>query len=192
MKKSLQKQQVEDMIRGATLLGTGGGGPAKSARLIVEEVKNVIVVDPVDIDDSSTVVVLVAMGPPAVLLKEGWRGEAVPALEKMEEILRKKADYIIPLETGGFSAIIPLHVGAIKGLPVIDGDGAGRTITELAQTTYNLGGVPVGPICLSDSKGNSSVLFPKDVKMGEDLAEAITNRLGVITGIACCPMTGKQ
>ena len=121
MKRNLKKQQVEDIIRGATLLGAGGGGSAKSGYLMVEEIKNVVVIDPTDVSDGSMVFVVAGMGSPVVLLKEGWRGEEVLALEKMEEILRKKADYIVPVEIGGFNSITPLHAGAVKGLPVIDG-----------------------------------------------------------------------
>lgn len=192
MKRNLKKQQVEDIIRGATLLGAGGGGSAKSGYLMVEEIKNVVVIDPADVSDGSLVFVVAGMGSPVVLLKEGWRGEEVLALERMEEILRKKADYIVPVEIGGFNSITPLHAGAVKGLPVIDGDGAGRAIPELEQTTYNLGGVPVEPICLADSKGNSGILYSKDAKIGEDMARAITTVFGMTAGIACYPMTGKQ
>lgn len=64
MKRSLQKQQVEDIIQGATLLGAGGGGSAKSGRLMVEEIKNVVVIDPTDVSDGSTVVVMAGMGSP--------------------------------------------------------------------------------------------------------------------------------
>jgi DUF917 family protein len=192
LERSLQKQQVEDIIRGATLLGAGGGGSAKTGYLMVEEIKDVVVVDPADVSDESMVVVVAGMGSPVVLLKEGWRGEEVPALERMEKILCKKIDYIVPVETGGFNSISPLHAGAIKGLPVIDGDGAGRAIPELEQTTFNLGGVPVEPICLADSKGNSCALYSKDAKMGEDMARAITTIFGMTAGIVCYPMTGKQ
>lgn len=192
MKKSLQKQQIEDIIRGSTLLGAGGGGSPKTGYLMVEAIKNVVVVDASDVADESTVVVVAGMGSPVVLLKKGWKGEEVPALEKMEEILQKKVDYLVAVESGGFNSIAPLHAGAIKGIPVIDGNGAGRAIPELEQTTFNLGGVRVEPICLADSGGNSCVLYPKDAKMGEDMARDITTLFGMTAGIACYPMTGKQ
>lgn len=131
MRRYLQKQQVEDIVRGATLLGAGGGGSAKFGCLMVEEMKDVVIVDPSDVSDESTVAVLAGTGSQVILLKEGWRGEEALALEMMERVLNRKVDYIVAAETGGFNSITPLHAGSKKGLPVIDGDGAGRGAPEL-------------------------------------------------------------
>ncbi|RKX43696.1 MAG: hypothetical protein DRP33_00565 [Thermotogae bacterium] len=48
-----------------------------------------------------------------------------------------KFDFVVPVETGGFNSVTPLHAGALKGLPVVDADGAGRAVPELQMTTFH-------------------------------------------------------
>lgn len=192
MKRVLHKQEIEDIIKGATLLGAGGGGSAKTGLGLVEEIGEVTLVEPEDVPDDSNVVVVAGMGSPVVLLKEGWRGEEVPALERLEKVTGKKVDYVVPVETGGFNSVTPLHAGAVKGLPVIDGDGAGRAIPELEMTMFYIHGVPISPISLADSKGNSAVLYVTDAYMGEELGRAVTTVFGMTAGLVCHLMTGKQ
>ena len=193
--KKMSKQDLQDLVYGATLLGAGGGGsPQPVGRMIDEmfEKKEFIeIVTPEEIPDSARIVVSAGMGSPVVLLKEGWRGEEVHAFERMEK-LTGKIDYIVPVETGGFNSFTPIHNAVSKNIPVIDGDGAGRAIPELEQTTFHLGGIPVEPICLADSKGNSAILYPENAKMGEDMARAVTTVYGMTAGIICYPMNGKQ
>lgn len=192
MKRILHRQEIEDIIKGATLLGAGGGGSSGPALRLVEEITEVTLVDPEDVSDDSNVAVVAGMGSPVVLLKEGWRGEEVPALEKLGEVTGKKIYYIVPVETGGFNSITPIHAGALKGLPVIDGDGAGRAIPELEMTMFYIHGIPIAPLALADSKGNSAILYPTDAYMAEELGRAVTTVFGMTAGIACHAMTGKQ
>jgi DUF917 family protein len=192
MKRILHKQEIEDIIKGATLLGAGGGGSAGPALRLVEEIREVTLVEPEDVSDDSNVAVVAGMGSPVVLLKEGWRGEEVPALERFEEATGKKVDYVVPVEMGGFNSITPIHAAALKGLPVIDGDGAGRAIPELQMTMFYIHGIPISPLSLADSKGNSAILYPTDAYMAEELGRAVTTVFGMTAGIACHPMTGKQ
>jgi hypothetical protein len=186
---------VEDIIRGATLLGAGGGGspkpPLKMLNELFKEREYVEMLSPEEVSDNAKVVVSAGMGSPVVLLKEGWRGEEVYSFEVMEKEIGK-IDCVVPVETGGFNSFTPIHNAVAKNIPVIDGDGAGRAVPELEQTTYNLGGVSVYPICLADSKRNSAMLYPADPKMGEDMARAITTVFGMSAGITCYPMNGKQ
>jgi len=192
MKRVLRRQEIEDIIKGATLLGAGGGGSSKPGLLLAEQIAEVTLVEPNDVPDNSTVAVVAGMGSPVVLLKEGWRGEEVPALERFEEAIGKKIDYIVPIETGGFNSVTPLHAGAVKGLPVIDGDGAGRAIPELEMTMFYIHGIPIAPLSLADSKGNSAIIYPTDAYMAEELGRAVTTVFGMTAGLVCHAMTGKQ
>lgn len=193
--RKLSKKNVEDILYGATLLGAGGGGSPKPPLKMLDELfkdrEYISMISPEEVPDNARVVVSAGMGSPVVLLKEGWKGEEVYAFEAMEKEIGK-IDHVVAVETGGFNSFTPIHNAAVKGISVIDGDGAGRAVPELEQTTYNLGGVPVYPICLADSKRNSAILNPTDPKMGEDMARAITTVFGMTAGITCYPMSGKQ
>lgn len=192
MRRILQRQGIEDIIKGATLLGAGGGGAVRTALEVVEGVNEFILVEPQDVPDDSTIVVVAAMGSPVASLKKGWEGEEIPAFEKFEEVISKKIDYVVPLETGGGNSVTPVHVGSVKGLPVVDGDGAGRSIPELEMTMYYIHGIPIAPLSLADSKGNSVILYPTDAYMAEKIGRAITTVFGMGAGLVCHLMTGKQ
>ncbi len=192
MKRILHKQEIEDIIKGATLLGAGGGGSPRVGLQIAEEIREATLVEPEDISDDSNVVVVVGVGSPVISLKVGWKGETIPAFERFEEVIGKKIDYIVPFETGGTNSVRPIHAGAIKGLPVIDGDGAGRAVPELEMTMFYIHGIPIAPLSLADSKGNSAVLYPTDAYMAEKLARTVTTAFGMSVGVVCQIMTGKQ
>lgn len=192
MKRVLHKQEIEDIIKGSTLLGAGGGGSPRVGLMIAEEIREVTLVEPEDISDDSNVVVVAGVGSPAVALKVGWRRETIPAFERFEEVIGKKIDYIVPFEIGGCNSVAPLHAGAVKGLPVIDGDGAGRAVPEMMMTMFCIHGIPFAPFSMADSKGNSVILYLKDSYMGEELSRAITTVFGMRAGMVGQAMTGKQ
>ena len=194
--RKIGETALRDIVNGATLLGAGGGGSPKSGLDIVEKTvkasKEITLVKLEEVPDKSTVCVVAGMGSPEVVLKEGWRGEDVPAFERLEKIMGKKIDYVIPIETGGGNSITPIHTAAVKGLPVIDGDGVGRAIPELEMTMFYIHNIPIAPLALADPKGNSAVLYPTDAYMAEKMARAITTSFGMAAGLACHVMTGKQ
>jgi len=192
MKRKLHKQEMIDIAKGATLLGAGGGGSPKVSLPIVEQIREVTLVKPEDISDNSNVVVMLGIGSPVVSVNVGYKGELIPALERFEEVVGKRIDYIVPFETGGANFLKPLHAGAAKDLPVVDGDGAGRAVPELQLTMFCLHGIQIAPLSLADSEGNSAILYPADAYMAEKLARAVTTVFGGIAGLVCQPMTGKQ
>lgn len=188
----LDKENLKDIVYGATLLGAGGGGSSKLGFMLAEHIAESTLIDPEDISDDSIIAVVAGMGSPVVSLKEGWKGEEIPAIEKFEEVIGKKLDYFVPLETGGGNSIVPIHAGALKGVPVIDGDGAGRAIPELEMTMFYIHGIRIAPLSLADSKGNSAILYPTDAYMAEELGRAVTTVFGMTAGLVCHAMTGKQ
>jgi DUF917 family protein len=192
MKRTVKKQQLVDLVNGATLLGAGGGGSAIMGLRMAEEISEVSLVEANDVHDDSIVVVAAGMGSPVVSLKEGWKREHILAFERMRGVLGKKIDYIVPIETGGFNSILPMHLAYVNNIPVIDGDGAGRAIPELEQTTFHLAGIAIEPLVLADSRGNSVVVYPSNAYMAEEICRAVTTVFGMLGGLVCYPMKGKQ
>jgi len=191
----LDKRDIEDIIAGSTFLGAGGGGSGESGRMLLNTIlknKKIEMVEPKEISDDSKVAVTSGVGSPEILLKKGFSLECVKSIELLEKVKNENIDYIVPAETGGFNTITPMTVTAEKGLPIIDGDGCGRAVPELQQTTYSLSGIPLVPATISDDAGNSVVIYAKDAYISEKLARAVTSELGGITGFAAHFMTGKQ
>lgn len=191
----LVKENVEDIICGATLLGAGGGGSAGPALKVLESLfkktDRIELVGPEEVQNDSKAIVSAGMGSPEVLLKEGWKGEQIYAFERAEKMFGA-IDYVLPVETGGFNTFTAIQTAGMKHKKLVDGDGAGRAIPELEQTTFYLGGVPSSPLILADWKGNSAILYPKDAYMAETMGRALTTVFNMAAGIAIFYMDGKK
>ncbi len=188
---------LDDFIRGAAFLGTGGGGDPYVGRLMLKQVLDqgrcVNIIDPMDFPDRATAINLLTMGAPTVINEKIPSGPAnVVALRKAEQELGYKIDAVMPIEAGGINATIPLVVGALTGLPVIDADGMGRAFPELQMTTFNVAGISSSPNIIADDK-NSVVCIDTETNIeAERFCRDICVRMGGEGQMACYPLTGRQ
>jgi hypothetical protein len=132
----LNKQQLEDVMIGATLLGAGGGGsPQNSVKLIERTVAASPTVEMVSVEevrDTAHVCVTAGMGSPLAALQRDIVPELIRAFQFMQErVSDRSIEYILPLEIGGGNTIVPMLVAAHTGVKVVDADGAGRSIPQL-------------------------------------------------------------
>lgn len=197
MSWQLRASDLEDLARGATLLGTGGGGDPYIGKMLVERVLgdgHITVLDPEEIDDDMFVVPTAQMGAPTVMVEKIPAGtEALLALRTLEEHLGRTADATMPIECGGINSMIPLAVAAEAGLPVIDADGMGRAFPELSMETFAVYGVHGSPLALAGERGEKVIIDTgDDDKQMEWLARGITIRLGGVGHIAEYSMTGAD
>ncbi|MCH0565187.1 MULTISPECIES: DUF917 domain-containing protein [unclassified Streptomyces] len=189
---------LNDLARGAAVLGTGGGGDPHVGRLMVENVMRstgpITIVDIDEIDDDDFIVPIAQMGAPTVAVEKMPAGtEPVAALRAVERHLGRTATATIPVECGGINSMIPLLVACQTGLPVVDGDGMGRAFPELQMKTFAAYGVPGSPMVLVGERGETVVVDTgSDDKRMEWLARGITMRLGGAALIAEFTMTGAQ
>lgn len=180
-------QQAEDFVRGATILGTGGGGdPGEGLRLLVEalsEIGSIKLVSLSEVDRDSVIVVPYYVGtiaPEAKTKKPVKVDEPIKvAFEEMERILGAEISAVLASELGGFNASLALYMGAYMGLPVIDGDLLGRAAPELHQCTVHIFGIPMYPSVIVSETGNKIVVYEySDI----DDYEAIARYLSVLSG----------
>ncbi len=154
MSWKLDDSHIDDLVRGAALLGTGGGGDphvgALLVRVAIREYGAVTVLDVDDLDDLDLVIPTAQMGAPTVGAEKLPAGtEAVAAFLKLETHLDRKARATMPIECGGLNSMIPLQVAARLGIPVVDGDGMGRAFPELQMETFSVYGVSGSPLALA-------------------------------------------
>jgi DUF917 family protein len=186
------------LSRGATLLGTGGGGDPYIGRLMVEaaiaEHGPVTVLDVDELDPDAFVISTAMMGAPTVMVEKIPRGdEAVRALRRLERHLGRAADATIPMECGGINSMIPLAVAAITGLPVVDGDGMGRAFPELQMETFGVYGVAASPMVVAGDHGETVLIEAgTDNARVEWLARGSCIRMGGAALIAEYPMSGRD
>ncbi|TDD47887.1 DUF917 domain-containing protein [Saccharopolyspora elongata] len=198
MSWQLTEEHLEDLARGAALLGTGGGGDPYVGRLLVQQAIResgpITVLDPSEVDDDALVIPTAQMGAPTVVHEKIPSGdEPVSALRALESYLGAEASATMPIECGGINSMIPLVVAARTGLPVVDGDGMGRAFPELQMETFGVYGVTGSPMAVAGERGETAVIDAgDDNERMEWLARGITIRLGGVAHIAEYSMSGAD
>jgi DUF917 family protein len=188
---------IDDIARGAGILGTGGGGDPYLGKLLAEAAitrHGPITVVTVDEVDPDAVVVPVAMlGAPTVSQEKLPNGtETLAALRALEEATGAAATHLVPIEIGGMNSLIPLALAAETGLPVVDGDAMGRAFPEAQMVLPTLAGVPTSPMAVADDKGNTLVLRTVSSVWAERIARAACVATGCSVYTADTVMTGTQ
>jgi len=168
-------QDCEDLICGCLFMGTGGGGSAESGREVftsaLKEGLKIEWMDVDDIPDDAWTVTPYGMGsiaPPSPETEEeiarlglvdrlGHRAMEV-AVREIEQHAGVKIGAIVPVELGPDSTPTPLVTGARLGIPVVDGDYAGRAVPEEMQGTPYLYDKRGWPFTSVDRWGNVCIV----------------------------------
>ena len=195
MPTELLAEDLLDLARGAAFLGTGGGGDPYIGRLMAEaaiaEHGPITLFDLDELKDDDFVIPTAMMGAPTVMIEKIPRGdEAVQSLRALERHLGRRADATMPIECGGINSTMPLVVGALLGLPVVDADGMGRAFPELQMETFHVYGVAGTPMAITNEHGDTAIVTTHDNHTMEWLARGITIRMGGASLIAEYAMDG--
>lgn len=188
---------LDDIARGAGILGTGGGGDPYIGKLLAREAiraygpVRVARIDEVDAD--ATVVPISGMGAPTVLLERVPNGrEHLDALRALERHLGRRATHLTPLEVGGVNSMLPIACAARAGLPLVDGDAMGRAFPEAQMVLPGLAGIANSPMALADDKGNTVIVEAVDNHAAERIARAVCVELGCQISCADTVLRGDQ
>ncbi len=190
-------EHVDDLARGAAILGTGGGGDpyigALMLRQAIEDHGPIELIDVESVGDEEFMVPFAMMGAPTVLVEKLPNGdEMVAALRAIERYRNRRASAILCAEIGGINALLPLVLGARCGLPVVDGDGMGRAFPELQMVTYHIFGVPLGPMVMADEYSNSVLFECADAKDLERLSRNLVVTMGGSSSNCLYTMDGRD
>ena len=159
----LKQIDLENLVKGATFLASGGGGTYDSAMLFVQNFTkkhyertevSIIDVDDIPENDSKCAIVLAYLGTPTKLKDAVTPDAAIQSVNTIQEELKKRGKelgYIVPIEVGGISTLVSCLVGAKLNLTVINADGAGRAVPLLQMTTFATHGADVNPCVLTNS-----------------------------------------
>lgn len=180
-------EDVEDLVLGATILGTGGGGSpelgkeilmsdlAKGRKLTIKSLHEIsgdsLLVSPYSVGS------IAASNRPRKTALIGAPFEC--AIRILEETLSRKVGAIIPCEIGGGNTATALHIASKLGIPLVDGDLVGRAAPELCQSTLHIFHLPAYPAVLASETGN--VVIIKRYASMEDY-EVMARSLAVLCG----------
>lgn len=165
------QQDCEDFIRGCLFMGTGGGGGPDWGRSMLnaalEDGLKLEWVDISEIPDDAWTCTPYGMGsiaPPSpeteahirrmgLVDRYGHRSMEM-AVQELAAYAGVKMGAIVPSELGAGNTPAPLVTGARLGIPVVDGDYAGRAIPEEMQGTPYLYHKNSWPFSSVDRWGN--------------------------------------
>ncbi len=188
---------IKDMARGAVFLGAGGGGDPYVGELFLQnqlaQGRTPNIVPARELDDDDFVISIAGIGAPTVLVEYlVSETHLVKLLEQAETFYGRKVNALISAEIGGANSMFPLALGAITGLPVIDGDGMGRAFPHLEMTTFSVYGARATPTIFSDELGNVITMDLLSDRLAEEAIRPVVSALGAMAFSGIYPMKGRH
>lgn len=213
------KNEFLTLLKGATFLASGGGGPYSLAKNIVDTYLEGVTTFSIELTDVNTLTqsdwccVAAGMAAPSKginLTPQEIVEPTINAVKAMDElistVLTKQAsspfhnftsfNTLVPVEVGAINVVIPL-ITAFKlgeGVSVVNGDSAGRSVPTINLTTF-ASTQPVMPN-MATSAGDSNFKFTTlSLDSYEDLNKAYSQLIGagligIDTGLSLAPMNG--
>lgn len=186
---------------GAAVLASGGGGSYNDACTILQQLADQGfggTVQVQDYDGATNACVLAIMGSPDAadsLTLADVQNSIANTVQVLEASTGAPLGAFIPVEIGPINSLVPLIGAAMSqgAVWVVDGDGAGRAVPELPQTTFvgSLALAPCPAALASDAAlpeaVESAVLGASTAARVETLAGGVVAGFGGYSGIAMWP-----
>lgn len=205
--KKLNKQDMIDILYGCAVLGTGGGGSLKEGLEIMQPDfdagRELLLAKIEEIPDDKYVATTYGCGAPAA---DGQQEDVAykklphikcPASElafrSLEEYLGEKIYVVSSTELGGSNTAEALHTACLLGIPIADGDPAGRSVPELQHSSYYIYNKSISPLAVASNFGDVVIL--KDVVddfRAEEIVRALAVASGDVVGVCDHPMRGIE
>ena len=191
------ERDIQDLARGAVLLGTGGGGdPYLGGLFLTEQLRKgrrpqIMSCD--ELADDAFVLSVAGVGAPTVTVENLISEKLLlRLLGEAERFHGRRIDALISAEIGGSNSVMPLALGAISDRPVVDADGIGRAVPQVEMTTFSIGGCRASPALITDTLGNFTIVHAVDDRTAEDLCRTTASALGGHVTCAIYPMSGAD
>lgn len=201
------EQEIDCILKGATLLAAGGGGSYSLGAEILKSFKEQnpdveIKIQLCDVqemkDGESTFGVGIMGSPSAHASEEELAKVALLSYGETLELARrygKDPEYALALELGGANTLIPLLCAMKYDLKVVDADLCGRAVPGLETALSSVNGLPTAPFALTDGEGNSydiNMADPYDAAGVESVAVAILDHLQSNGGFTGFYFSGEE
>lgn len=203
--KLLSELEVQDIMYGAGILGSGGGGDINDGLTLIsksfQKCEFLKVIDVNEIENDGFIASPYYIGSakpfeeriPADLESYNLsKNPTVLATERLNKYLNGKLNYLCATELGGNTAWA-IYTSMILDLPLVDGDPAGRAVPELSHTTFKLFEQSISPFALANPYGESFIV---EEIINHDRAGIIAGNFakasGNFAGICDHPMRGEK
>ena len=191
------REDAEDLVLGATILGAGGGGdPKEGLRMMEAALRASGGVKVIDVGELPSDVVVVSayyvgtVAPTAAARKRVVIEDPVgEAFSEMEKLLGRRIGGLVATEIGGGNTPVVFEIAAKTGLPVVDGDLLGRAAPELHQCTVHIYGYPMYPSVIVSETGNVVIVRKySDIDDYESLARFVSVLAGRHAAVVDTPL----
>lgn len=165
--KLLTRQNLEDILCGAAILGTGGGGELKEGFALIDDAlakgKEFKLVTLDEAPQDALVCTPYILGAISALPEDQERQyDRLPrasepailsAYRRFQNYLGREFYGTISCELGGSNTAVSFYAAAMSGHYIIDADPAGRAVPEITHSTYYINGLPAAPIVMANEFG---------------------------------------
>src|SRR5229473_6488484 len=187
-------QQLNYILNGACIMGSGGGGPYTVGKQVLQYIGNrpVKLASAASVPDNVSMAVSAFVGSPDAAANQVLDfGVAKVAFNALSQAVNTPFACVLPGEVGAVNSLIPMAVAVDNNVPVIDAAGAPRAIPGFLMVSYAAAGIPASPMVLADKNNQVTI------NCANAIADPVTR--GVISGnvfpedagIAFWTMNGK-
>lgn len=192
----LSEQDLNDIVTGACLFGSGGGGPRSlGQRLVTAIVQNgapVMLADPASMAATDLTAVSAGVGSPAAASSSFPLAAGGQAFHALELATSQTFTHVLPGEVGAANSIVPITTAVTRGIPVLDAAGSPRAMPQFEQATFAIHDAPIGTISLANETVQVSFAGGTPA-VADSLVRAVISTEGLFTedaGIAFWSMDG--
>ncbi len=160
----LTRQDVQDLVDGAAILGTGGGGdPERGAEILLEDLQagrrlRLTALEELVAEEGVLIVpYLVGTIAQSTTQQRGVGDLIRTAIHTFEQELGQHVIGTVATEVGGLNSAMAFHAAAQAGIPTLDGDVVGRAAPETCHTVLNLADIPLVPAVVAVRPGDVRV-----------------------------------
>ncbi|MEW1956004.1 DUF917 family protein [Kineococcus sp. NPDC059986] len=197
----LTAADVPALVRGAEVLGSGGGGDARAGGVLVSRLLRggaVDLLDPAAVDPDLLVAAVGMVGATVVFTEQlPGGGEFARALAAAERWTGLRAGALASIEAAGLNAATAL-VTALAGagpdgaLPVVDLDLCGRALPRLDQFSLAVAGSDITPLALALPGGQVVVVDGGDAVTTERSVRSVLAGGGGWAALAVAPRPVRE
>jgi DUF917 family protein len=193
--RTLSRTNLEDLLLGCTVLGTGGGGElAEGLDRIGDDLARGREFRLLSLDEVPNDALIASPYFCGALTAEmsDEVQEDLLSFQALQQYLGREISATVATELGGGNTASALSVAASLGIPVVDGDPCGRAVPELQHSTFFINQVSIAPMALANKFGD--VVIIKNVTdsfKAERIVRAIAVASDGYVGVADHPQNGK-
>lgn len=198
------QKELEALLIGLGIMGTGGGGDPKGWGRSVfatdqRAKREYTLADPEEVPDNAFVMsggYLGSLAEDMALNRAVNSWESSFELEKaicaLEAEHGRKADFLVPFELGGGNTPVIMSCASRLGIPVVDGDGVGRAAPETHMSSFLGHGISLTPMVLVGADGSVVLVRAGYILLADEVGRCVASRKSGLIANAHYAMSGKQ